>query len=231
MRRRDTLLLLLIAMLLALLLLSFKANLSGQIASSQQLRQLIDLDDVIIAIKTTEKYHESRTNDIIETWFQLAPHNIYFVTDAEDKNLNESTGYHAVVSYCNQQHTRWGCHFDDDNYVNMVELARLLKHFNANQDWYLGKPSTTGPVNVDAAHDKVQFWFATGGAGFCLSRSLLTKMSSYVRNGGFELLGDYLKLPDDVTLGYLIGNFFHHCSLLLHLVGHIYLVFRLFRRL
>ncbi|VDM28729.1 unnamed protein product [Toxocara canis] len=51
-------------------------NLSGQIASSQQLRQLIDLDDVIIAIKTTEKYHESRTNDIIETWFQLAPHNV-----------------------------------------------------------------------------------------------------------------------------------------------------------
>lgn len=52
----------------------------------------------------------------------------------------------------------------------------------------------------------MKFWFATGGAGFCLSKSLATKMAPYVRDGKFVALGDKIRLPDDVTLGYLIGE-------------------------
>ncbi|EFO21831.2 hypothetical protein LOAG_06657 [Loa loa] len=99
----------------------------------------------------------------------------------------------------------WACHFDDDNYVNIAELVRVLKKLDPKHDWYLGRPSTMGPVGVDSTPEKATFWFATGGAGFCLSKSLLAKMSSYVRNGGFEELGELLRLPDDVSLGYLIG--------------------------
>ena len=72
-------------------------------------------------------------------------------------------------------------------------------------DYYLGKPSTIGPVSLEAARNQINFWFATGGAGFCLSRSLITKMRTYVPNGGFELLCENLKLPDDIALGYLIN--------------------------
>ncbi|VDN19442.1 unnamed protein product [Gongylonema pulchrum] len=92
---------------------------------------------------------------------------------------------------------KWACHFDDDNYVNVAELVQLLNKLDHKQDWYLGRPSTVGPA---------KFWFATGGAGFCLSKSLLAKMSSYVRNGGFKEIGEYLRLPDDVSLGYLIEH-------------------------
>ncbi|VDK43350.1 unnamed protein product [Anisakis simplex] len=182
---------------------------------------MADLNEIIIAVRTTRRYHENRAKDITETWFQLAPHNIYFVTDSEDETFNKSTRNHVIVANeCDQQHTRnylrstvhlhtifrWSCHFDDDNYVNLMELSHLLKQLNPSKDWYLGKPSTTGPISVDSKHDKVKFWFATGGAGFCLSRSLITKMGPYIKNGGFERLAEHLKLPDDVTLGYLIEH-------------------------
>lgn len=185
-----------------------------------------DLDGLVIAVKTTLKFHESRIRDIIDTWFQLAPNNIYFVTDTPDAKLNEITGGKLIVSDCSNGHTReglcckmnaelelfltqktrWACHFDDDNYVNIAELVRVLKKLDPKRDWYLGRPSTVGPVGIDSIPEKPTFWFATGGAGFCLSKSLLAKMSSYVRNGGFEELGELLRLPDDVSLGYLIEH-------------------------
>lgn len=50
---------------------------------------------------------------------------------------------------------RWACHFDDDNYVNIAELVRVLKKLDPKRDWYLGRPSTMGPVGVDSAPEKV----------------------------------------------------------------------------
>ncbi len=49
----------------------------------------------------------------------------------------------------------------------------------------------------------VSFWFATGGAGVCLSRALASRAASLVSDGAFERAGDAIRLPDDVTLGFL----------------------------
>ncbi|VDK69781.1 unnamed protein product, partial [Onchocerca ochengi] len=67
-----------------------------------------DLDGLVIAVKTTLKFHESRICDIIDTWFQLAPNNIYFITDTPDAKLNEITGGKLIVSDCSDGHTREG---------------------------------------------------------------------------------------------------------------------------
>ena len=53
---------------------------------------------------------------------------------------------------------------------------------------------------------KLKFWFATGGAGFCLSRSLATKMLPIAGGGRFETVGDKIRLPDDVTMGYIADH-------------------------
>lgn len=44
-------------------------------------------------------------------------------------------------------------------------------------------------------------WFATGGAGFCISRALAKKMMPQASNGKFVTIGDKIRFPDDVTLG------------------------------
>lgn len=46
--------------------------------------------------------------------------------------------------------------------------------------------------------------FATGGAGFCLSRALALKMLPVAGNGKLVTIGDNIGLPDDVTMGYII---------------------------
>ena len=43
---------------------------------------------------------------------------------------------------------RWWCHFDDDNYVNVVQLARKLQSFDPDQPLYLGKRSTAKPMEI-----------------------------------------------------------------------------------
>ena len=49
----------------------------------------------------------------------------------------------------------------------------------------------------------MKFWFATGGAGFCLSQALALKMMPMIGGGKFESIGDKIRLPDDVTMGYV----------------------------
>lgn len=58
----------------------------------------------------------------------------------------------------------------------------------------------------DAENEKVKFLFATGGAGFCISRALALKMMPLAGNGKFVAIGDKIRFPDDVTLGFIIEH-------------------------
>jgi len=53
-------------------------------------------------------------------------------------------------------------------------------------------------------NEKIKFWFATGGAGFCISRALAIKMMPLASNGKFVAIGDKIRFPDDVTLGFIV---------------------------
>lgn len=43
---------------------------------------------------------------------------------------------------------RFWCHFDDDNFVNIPTLVKVLKEYPAYADWYLGKPSISSPIEI-----------------------------------------------------------------------------------
>ena len=47
----------------------------------------------------------------------------------------------------------------------------------------------------------MEFYFGTGGAGFCLSRSVAKKIGDLSLS--LSEIGDRIGLPDDVTVGYL----------------------------
>ena len=53
-------------------------------------------------------------------------------------------------------------------------------------------------------NEKIKFWFATGGAGFCISRALAIKMMPLASNGRLVTIGDKIRFPDDVTLGFIV---------------------------
>ncbi|XP_043670184.1 fringe glycosyltransferase [Vespula pensylvanica] len=190
-----------------------------------------NLDDVFISVKTTKHYHRSRLPAIIGTWFQFAKDQTWFFTDREDPYFQNQTNGHMIDTKCSSSHNRralcckmsvefdrflesgrkWFCHFDDDNYVNVPRLLKLLDNYNPREDWYLGRPSIPAPLEIirqgpepSKRPQKVRFWFATGGAGFCISRALALKMTPLAGGGKFITVGDRIRLPDDVTMGYII---------------------------
>ncbi|TKS92172.1 Beta-1,3-N-acetylglucosaminyltransferase lunatic fringe [Collichthys lucidus] len=191
----------------------------------------ISADDIFIAVKTTKKFHQSRLNLLLDTWISRNMQQTYIFTDGEDEELKKKIGNHAINTNCSAAHSRqalsckmaveydkfiesgkkWFCHVDDDNYVNVRTLVKFLSQYPHTQDMYLGKPSLDRPIEAterlgDNKMKPVNFWFATGGAGFCVSRGLALKMSPWASGGHFMNTAEKIRLPDDCTIGYIIES-------------------------
>ncbi|NXY81484.1 RFNG acetylglucosaminyltransferase, partial [Alcedo cyanopectus] len=193
-------------------------------------RESLELKDIFIAVKTTRKYHRSRLDLLLQTWISRARGQTFIFTDWEDRELRLKAGDHMINTNCSAVHTRqalcckmsveydkflesgqkWFCHVDDDNYVNPRTLLHLLSAFSHSQDVYVGRPSLDHPIEAadhvqsDGSKTTVKFWFATGGAGFCISRGLALKMSPWASLGNFISTAERVRLPDDCTIGYII---------------------------
>ncbi|XP_040031938.2 beta-1,3-N-acetylglucosaminyltransferase radical fringe [Gasterosteus aculeatus] len=200
----------------------------GQLSSFRSWDPL-DFKDIFIAVKTTRKYHKSRLELLIQTWVDQAKEQTYIFTDGEDSELQRRTGVNLINTNCSAAHTRqalcckmsveydkfiesqkkWFCHVDDDNYVILPSLRGLLSSYHHSQDVYLGRPSLDHPIEAaervkSDGSVSVKFWFATGGAGFCISRGLALKMSPWASLGNFISTAEKIRLPDDCTIGYII---------------------------
>ncbi|BFZ17802.1 hypothetical protein BsWGS_20840 [Bradybaena similaris] len=192
-----------------------------------------ELKDVFISVKTTSKYHGPRVKLLLKTWYLLAREQVYFFTDGNDTEIADILGSHLINTNCSTDHSRralsckmavefdyymasrkrWFCHVDDDVYLNVPRLVEMLQGYNHREDWYLGKPSLKHPLEVadrETPGMKLTFWFATGGAGFCISRSLALKMAPYAGGGRFMTTAETIRLPDDCTLGYIIEHLLKH---------------------
>ncbi|XP_005397931.1 PREDICTED: beta-1,3-N-acetylglucosaminyltransferase lunatic fringe [Chinchilla lanigera] len=184
--------------------------------------------DVFIAVKTTRKFHRARLDLLLETWISRHKEMTFIFTDGEDEVLARHTG-NVINTNCSAAHSRqalsckmaveydhfiesgrkWFCHVDDDNYVNLRALLRLLASYPHTQDIYIGKPSLDRPIQATERVSEnrvrpVHFWFATGGAGFCISRGLALKMSPWASGGHFMSTAERIRLPDDCTVGYIV---------------------------
>ncbi|XP_056390965.1 beta-1,3-N-acetylglucosaminyltransferase lunatic fringe [Hyla sarda] len=190
----------------------------------------ITASDVFIAVKTTKKFHRSRMDLLMDTWISRNKEQTYIFTDGEDEELQKKTG-NVISTNCSAAHSRqalsckmaveydkfiesnkkWFCHVDDDNYVNIKTLLKLLSRYLHTNDVYIGKPSLDRPIQAterinESTMRPVNFWFATGGAGFCISRGLALKMSPWASGGHFMNTAEKIRLPDDCTIGYIIES-------------------------
>ncbi|NXT48686.1 MFNG acetylglucosaminyltransferase, partial [Pluvianellus socialis] len=189
----------------------------------------LTLGDIFIAVKTTKRFHQSRMELLLDTWISRAREQTYVFTDEEDDALKRRMGDHAIFTHCSAEHSHpalsckmsaefdaflasgrsWFCHLDDDNYLNPRALLKLLSSYSATWDVYLGKPSLNRPIRASEKlpnnqTKSVRFWFATGGAGFCISRKLASKMVPWASGRNFLSTSELIRLPDDCTVGYII---------------------------
>uniref|UniRef100_A0A670YEV7 LFNG O-fucosylpeptide 3-beta-N-acetylglucosaminyltransferase n=1 Tax=Pseudonaja textilis TaxID=8673 RepID=A0A670YEV7_PSETE len=193
-------------------------------------REEISPRDVFIAVKTTKKFHKARLELLLDTWISRHKEMTYIFTDGEDQELKQRIG-NVINTNCSSAHSRqalsckmaveydqfiesgrkWFCHVDDDNYVNVQMLVKLLSSYAHTQDIYIGKPSLDKPIQATERISEnkmhpVHFWFATGGAGFCISRGLALKMTPWASGGHFMSTAEKIRLPDDCTIGYIIES-------------------------
>ncbi|KAL2309250.1 hypothetical protein Nmel_005435 [Mimus melanotis] len=144
-------------------------------------------------------------------------------------SLERGSGGHVIFTNCSAEHSHqalsckmaaefdaflasglsWFCHLDDDNYLNPQALLKLLSSYTETWDVYLGKPSLNRPIRASEMlpnnqTKSVHFWFATGGAGFCISRRLARKMVPWASGRNFLSTSELIRLPDDCTVGYII---------------------------
>lgn len=82
----------------------------------------------------------------------------------------------------------------------------MIQIISSLQKRQLITTQATSPSDMQKPNKKVTFWFATGGAGFCLSRALAEKMVPIAGKGKFVSVGDKIRFPDDVTMGFIIEH-------------------------
>ncbi|XP_011559940.3 fringe glycosyltransferase [Plutella xylostella] len=208
---------------------SGKESVDKSVNSESEQNKNITLDDIFIGVKTTRYNQKSRLPVILKTWFQLAKNQTWFFTDIDNPLHQYQTNGHMVDTKCSPLHERqhlccktaveydhfinsgkkWFCHFDDDNYVNVPRLVEELRKYDPMRPWYLGRTSVFNPMLYpeNETESGEVFWFATFGAGMCMSRSLALQILPVTGGGRFISICNKLRYPDDVTMGYIVGRY------------------------
>lgn len=180
-------------------------------------------DNLFIAVKTSQKFHHDRLDVILKTWFKLAQKETWFFSDSLDRDILVRTNGHLVNTKCSSSHNRsalnckmgielktflksnkrWFCHFDDDNYVNIPQLRKLLQKYDNTNEWYLGKTSVQTPLEVmerpmetnqspeNLRRKKLLFGLRPGAPGFVSVVPWLKKCRLFLRTG-------HLRQPEKV---------------------------------
>ncbi|CAF1103513.1 unnamed protein product [Rotaria sp. Silwood1] len=181
-------------------------------------------------IRTSSKFYENRLIYSLQTWISLVTEHVYFVTDKIlpnisynhmilTENLCGDEKHSMKILCCKTAHDfiffhryiknyDWFCHFDDDQYVNINNLEKYLSTLNFNQPYYIGRNSWLKALNRLKQPYPYPFWFATLGAGVCLSKYLVYLLQSYTYNIS-QFINGCIKenYHDDIYLGFLISSY------------------------
>jgi hypothetical protein len=146
----------------------------------------------------------------IMSTLQIVPRNI---TAMACKCAREFVEYYKAVSDTTGDHYKWYCHFDDDVYLNVKSLRKLLKSLDPQGKHYLGKWSVNrrdrfivrDRVMEHLKHKVMRgyYYFATGAA-YCISRGIMDEGQTYFRDE-FVNIAKLAGIPDDMAVGLIIG--------------------------
>lgn len=84
----------------------------------------------------------------IEQSFDINILNYNFLRVGKKENRKSNKLTKLYLFFCVSSISRWFCHFDDDNYLNVPQLVQLLNEYHSTKSWYLGKPSVASPLEI-----------------------------------------------------------------------------------
>lgn len=201
-------------------------------SSSSLINSTINPTRILYIVRTNSIFYHKRLIYSLQTWIPLVRNDVFFVTNILLPNisrnhmiLTEQTcgrETHSMrVLCCKTAHDfiiyqrylnkyDWFCHFDDDQYVNVNKLKEYLSTLDTNQPYYIGRPSWSDSLKRLKNPFPYPFWFATLGAGVCLSKRTINLIKPYT-----EKYSDFAdgcireNYHDDIYLGFLLSGYFN----------------------
>ena len=185
---------------------------------------------IMYVIRTGSQFYETRLVHLLHTWVALVANDVFFVTDAPLPNIPDNRSIltrvacghdaHSLATLCCktahdfllfrrvQSAYDWFCHFDDDQYVHVDNLLKYLSTLDSNRSYYIGRNSWPETLKRSKEPFPYPFWFATLGAGVCLSKDLVQRLEPYTQQVHAFVDGCIREnYHDDIYLGFLISAY------------------------
>lgn len=185
---------------------------------------------VLYLIRTNSQFYDKRLTYLLQTWISLVRDDAFFISDKTLPNISHD---HLLLTQktcgpdthsmsllcCKTAHDfqlfhryfsayDWFCHFDDDQYVHVDNLREYLAKFDANDPHYIGRNSWSDTLKRSKEPFPHPFWFATLGAGVCLSKESIRLLRPYTTSVAQFVRGCQREnYHDDIYLGFLLAAF------------------------
>jgi fringe protein len=185
---------------------------------------------IMYVIRTSSHFYQKRLIYLLQTWIPLVNNDVFFVTDIFLPNISKdhiiltkktcgSDAHSMNILCCKTAHDfilfhrhiskyNWFCHFDDDQYVNVNNLNEYLSTFDSDQPYYIGRTSWADTLKRTKEPFPQPFWFATLGAGVCLSKRAIKLLKTYTQSPS-EFADGCIRenYHDDIYLGFVLSGY------------------------
>jgi len=165
----------------------------------------VSADDILVAVKTCKKYHDSRI-PIVKKTSALNVKHIRYYSDVADNSIpsefigvnNTDAGHCAklrkIIEKFNDEEwkeKKWLVVIDDDTVMNFKRLQKLLACYGTSNPVLLGERYGFGVYYHNHGYS-----YPTGGSGMIMDRQAVQRLTD---NGGCEC--GSVDAPDDMWLG------------------------------
>lgn len=216
-------------MLIILAIISYSSR-SSKKESSRIADQSKTSIRILYVVRTNFHFYPRRLIYLLQTWISLIFNDVFFVTDISLPHIPDNqtiitkqtcgSDAHAMgILCCKTAHDfllfrkyvsdyHWFCHFDDDQYVNVEKLEEYLSTFDSSEPYYIGRTSWSDSLKRSKEPFPNPFWFATLGAGVCLSKATVYRLQPFVHNASQFVDGCIREnYHDDIYLGFLLSGY------------------------
>ncbi|CAF3095562.1 unnamed protein product [Rotaria socialis] len=205
-------------------------NLLTQTKNSEIINQTAKPIRILYLIRTAAHFYRIRLIYLLQTWISLVKDDVFFTSDLLLPNISEthmiltkevcgSEAHSMNILCCKTAHDfiiyhrylskyDWFCHFDDDQYVNVNKLKEYLSTLDSNQPYYVGRASWSDTIKRSKEPFPYPFWFATLGAGVCLSKHSISLLEPYTQSVSAFIDGCINEnYHDDIYLAFLLNGY------------------------
>ena len=164
----------------------------------------ITLDDILISVKTTQKFHSTRVGIVKKTWGKYVKNILYYsnITDSSIPTIDCGVP-NTVMGHCgkmeviindahhkkNLKKFKYLVIADDDSIIGLSQLVKLLNCYKPNIPLVLGERYGFGLSSGNG------YSYITGGGSMVMSRGAI---NSWVKN---NCKCPSISTPDDMYLG------------------------------